>query len=111
MLGTAFSMAVSRIRRIRGNKKFDRAMRGDLEQAISVANYQEHFSVFGRWSILPIGLLATLSIWNNGKSLWVIASVLIFIVLIYYAAGWEHRLYKNRKRELESLKNKLENAG
>ena len=35
--------------------------------------------------------------------------ILIFFVLTGYASGWEHRIYKARKRELEILQGKLEN--
>lgn len=34
---------------------------------------------------------------------------MIFLFLANYAAGWEHGIYKARKRELEILRNKLEN--
>jgi hypothetical protein len=34
--------------------------------------------------------------------------VLLFFALSYYAGGWEHNIYKRKKRELEVLKKKLE---
>ena len=38
-----------------------------------------------------------------------IAGIIIFFVLTNYASGWEHNIYKRKKRELEILKDKLEN--
>ena len=109
MLGSAFYSLVSRIRRINEDHRFDRSMRGDLAQAISVATYQVRFSLLMRWNILPIGILIILGVLEGGKSLWVAVGMLIFLVLANYAAGWEHNFYKARKRELEILQNKLEN--
>jgi hypothetical protein len=108
MFGSALYMLVSRIRRIKGNSRFDRSMLGDLDHAISMATYQLRFSLLGRWSILPIGILTLLGVWEAGKSVWIVVGILIFFVLTHYAAGWEHRIYKARKRELEVLKNKLD---
>jgi len=110
MLGSALYTLVSRIRRIRGERQFDRTMNGDLAHAISVAAYQVRLSFLMRWNILPMGLLTVLSVLDNGKSVWVAVGVLVFFVISYYAGGWEHNIYKNRKRELEVLQNKLESC-
>jgi hypothetical protein len=109
MVGSALYTLISRIRRIKGNKHFERSIHGDLEHAISVATYQVRFSQLGRWNILPIGILIILGVWSGGNSIWLALSILIFLILTNYAAGWEHNFYKGRKRELEILKNKLEN--
>ena len=111
MLGSALYFLVSRIRRIRDDNQFDRSMRGDLSHAISVATYQVRLSQLGRWNILPIGILSLLAVWNGGKSIWWVVGLGIFFVLTIYAAGWEHRIYKARKRELDALQNKLEKEG
>lgn len=108
MLVSALYTLVSRIRRIRGELQFDRSMTGDLAHAISVAAYQVRLSFLMRWNILPVGLLTVLSVLGNGKSVWVAVGVLVFLMISYYASGWEHNIYKNRKRELEVLQNKLE---
>ena len=87
-------------------------MHGDLNYAISVATYQVRLSLLGRWSILPIGVFTLLGLWQSGKSVWIVSfALLTFFVLANYAAGWEHGIYKNRKRELEILKEKLESEG
>ena len=109
MLISALYLLVSRTRRISGNRRFDRSLRGDLTHAISMATYQVHLSRLMRWNILPIGILTLLGIWDHGKPAWIIVGILLFFVLANYAGGWEHRIYKARKRELEILQDKLEN--
>jgi hypothetical protein len=108
MFITALYFLVGRIRRMRGDTRFDRSMRGDLQHAVSVATYQVRISQLMRWNILPMGLLTLLGILGGGKSLWLAAAILIFFALVSYASRWEHNIYKNRKRELEALQNKLE---
>ena len=109
MFGTALYVLVSRIRRIQGDRRFDRSVRGDLHHAISVATYQLSLSQIMRWNILPIGSLVLLGIWGGGKSVWVAVLTVIAFSLAYHAGAWEHSIYKARKRELEILQNKLEN--
>ena len=108
LFGTALYVLVGRVRRIKGNHRFDRSMQGDLDQSISVATYQVHYSQIMRWNILPIGGLSILSFWEGGKSFWLLIGLLIFFLLAYYAGGWEHNMYSARKRELEALKKKLQ---
>ncbi len=109
MLASALYLLVSRIRRINGDQRFDRSMRGDLTHAISMATYQVHLSRLMRWNILPIGIFTVLGIWDRGKSVWIVVGVILFFALTYCAGGWEHRIYKARKRELKILQDKLEN--
>jgi hypothetical protein len=109
MLGSALFMLVSRIRRIKGDNRFDRSMRGDLDHAISVAIYQVRISKIMRWNILPIGILSFLGVWEGEKPIWIAVVMLTFFALVYYASGWEHNIYERKKRELESLQAKLEN--
>jgi hypothetical protein len=108
MLGSARYLLISRSRRIKQHDRFDRSMYGDLKHAIAVATYQVRLSQYMRWNILPIGILTLLGMWESGKSVWLVAAIPIFFALVYYAAGWEHRIYKSRKRELEVLQSKLE---
>jgi len=107
MLGSALFMLMNRIRRIKGGNQFDRSMSGDLDHAISVASYQVRISQIMLWNILPIGALTTLGLWEGGKPIWIAMVVLLFFALSYYAGGWEHNIYKRKKRELEVLKKKL----
>jgi len=108
MFATFLYSLVSRIRRIKGDRRFDRSMHGDLNHAISVATYQVRLSQAMRWNILPIGILSLLSIWESGKSVWIGGAILILFALAFYGGLWENNIYKARKRELETLKEKLE---
>ena len=108
MFATALYSLVSRIRRIKGNGRFDRSMRGDLQHAISIATYQVRLSRIMRWNTLPIAALTILGVWQSGTPLWEVALILIFFALVYYASGWEHNIYIGKKRELEILQTKLE---
>jgi hypothetical protein len=108
MFATALFCLVSRIRRRRGSHQFDRSMLGDLSHALSIATYQVRFSLLARWNIVPMGTLILLGTWDGGKSVWFVVSILVFLVLTNYAAGWEHNFYKGRQRELEALQSKLE---
>ena len=107
MLLSTLYMLVSRIRRINSSKRFDRSMLGDLSNAISLATYQVRLSQVGRWNILPIGVLSLLGLWDSGKPIWVIVGIAIFFAFAAYATRWEHSIYKNKKRELEVLQEKL----
>jgi hypothetical protein len=109
MFITGLYFLVHRIRRVQADQQFDRSMLGDLRYAISIASYQVRISVVMRWNILPIGVLVILSMMYGGKSVWLAVATFIFLVLTGYASGWEHRIYKNRKIELERLQRKLEN--
>jgi hypothetical protein len=107
MLGTALYSLVSRIRRIKGNQRFDRSLQGDLDHAISLASYQVRLSQIMRWNMLPVAVLTVVSIWEGGKSLWIAGILVGFFALAWFAARWEHGIYKSRKRALEKLQTKL----
>ena len=109
MFGSALFILLSRIKRKKGDSQFDRSMQGDLNHAISVATHQVYISEIMRWNILPIAGFCLLGLWDGGKPVWIVAAVLIFFALTFYASRWEHNIYKRKKRELEILKNKLEN--
>lgn len=108
MLGCAIYVLAGRIRRIRGERRFDRSMRGDLAHALSIATYQVHLSQSMRWNVLPIGLLLALGMWETGKPVWISIVSTAFLLLTYFASGWEHNYYKNRRRNLETLQARLE---
>jgi len=107
MFASGAYVLLKRIRRIRGNNRFDRSMHGDLNYAISIASYQVSLSQLGRWNILPIGIFIFLGILEGGKSIWIAVGTVMLLALANYVAGWEHNFYKGRKRELEILQNKL----
>jgi hypothetical protein len=107
MFGSALYSIISRVRRIRGEYQFDRTMLGDLRLAIYTATYQVRLSQIMRWNILPVGGLTVLGVWSGGKPLWIIGVMLLVFSLAYFAGGWEHGIYKSKKRELELLMEKL----
>jgi hypothetical protein len=108
MFGTAVYTLASRIKRISANQRYDRTMRGDLDYAIHIATYQANLSRLMRWNIVPIGTLVILSTWEGGKHIVFAIVILVFFALTFYLSGFEHRIYENRKHELEVLKEKLE---
>ncbi len=110
MFCSAFYLLKSRLQRIKWNRnRFEQSMRGDLDHAISTAAYQVHLSQIMRWNILPIGLLVLLGLWDGGKSIWIVGGTLLFFAVGYYASGFENRIYKAKKRELQLLQKNLEN--
>ena len=109
ILITALYCLLSRVKRIKGDYRYNRSMHGDLDHAIAVATYQTRFSLLMRWNLLPFSILILLGVWDGEKSVWIALGIIVFFVLTNYAAGWEHAIYKSRKRELEILKGKLEN--
>ena len=108
LFGCALYGLINRIRRINAQQRFDRSVLGDLKQAITTASYQVRLSLIMRWNILAIGLLILVSFWETGKSGWIILGVFLFFMLVFYASGWEHNIYKTKKQELEVLLKKLQ---
>lgn len=110
MVCTGLYFMISRVRRIKETPLFERSMAGDLDHAISAATYQVRISLLMRWNILPIALFILLGFWEGGKSVWAAIGLLFFFVIAYVAGGWEHRIYENRKHELEVLQKKLQES-
>ncbi|XWW45662.1 hypothetical protein JYG30_23580 [Fibrella sp. USSR17] len=108
MFATALYVLVGRIRRLNGQKTFDRTILGELTHAISMATYQVRLSRLLRWNMLPIVGLSLLGVWQGGKSTWLLFGLIAFFVLAYMASGWEHGLYAAKKRELEVLRERLQ---
>lgn len=108
MFVTAVYAIVIRLKRINGNKKFDRTLSGDLDHAIATATHQVRFSRVLKWNIFPVTALVTLVLWNGNKSIWIIVGIVAFFMLSFLASKWEHNFYKKNKDELEKLKLKLE---
>jgi hypothetical protein len=107
MFVTAIYVIVNRVKRISAEGTFDRSIAGDLDHAIKTATYQVRFSYMMRWNILPIAILLLCGMWESGKSVWLVAGLVIFMAVTFYASGWEHNFYERRKQELETLRGKL----
>ncbi|HMG93895.1 MAG TPA: hypothetical protein VK589_27740 [Chryseolinea sp.] len=108
MFVTGVYVLISRVRRLKDEGTFDRTVLGDLRHAIAVATYQVQLSFLLRWNIVPIGILVILSVWDGGRSVWLAIGLIIFLFIANYFAGWEHNFYKSRRRELETLLEKLD---
>lgn len=108
MLIVSLYALVSRAQRIRGEQQFNRTMKDDLNHAVAMATYQVRLSQLMRWNIVPIATLCLLGMWEAEKNGWIFLLTLGFFALAYYASGWEHNIYKGKKKELEILKVKLE---
>ena len=101
-------LVVSRIRRIKASRQFDRSIRGDLNHAISLASYQMRISQIIRWNFLPMGAIMIFSGWEAGKLLRVSAVILVSYTVAFYVTSKGYRANKRKKRELQVLKEKLE---
>jgi Flp pilus assembly protein TadB len=107
MILTSIYVLVSRRRRLQATPRFDRTMREELQHAVATATYQVRLSQLMRLNIIPIAALCVAGIWHGGKLIWQPMGILLFFGIAYYYSGWEHRIYKRKKRELEVLQNKL----
>lgn len=107
MFITAVYVLVNRIRRRHEQPRFDRSMQEELQHAITTATYQVRLSQLMRLNVLPIGVLSVLSVWNGDNPVWFALGILLFFSMAYYFSGWEHNIYKRKKRELELLQSKL----
>jgi len=108
MFATVLYVVVSRIRRIKASRRFDRSIHGDLDHAISLAAYQVRLSRIMCWNVLPMGTIMIFSGWEVGKLFKASAVILISVALAFYVGRKGDRVNKRRKRELEVLKEKLE---
>jgi Flp pilus assembly protein TadB len=97
-----------RAQRKKTANQFDRSLLGDLDHALSNATYQVRLSGVMLWNNLPLGILVLLGFWEKGKlSVWIVVFMLVFFAFTYYVGGWEHNIYRKKKRNLEVLKEKL----
>ena len=108
MFAMVVYFAVSRIRRIRASRRFDRSIHGDLNHAISLASYQMRISQIIRWNLLPMGAIMIFSGWESGQLFKVSVIILVSYTLAFYGTSKGYRMNKRRKRELQVLKEKLE---
>jgi hypothetical protein len=110
MFALVVYLVVIRIRRIKGSRRFDRSIHGDLDHAIYLISYQMRIAQVLRWNLLPIGLIMIFSVWKTGKLFLVSAVILVVYSLVFYANSKSLSGHKRRKRALQVLKEKLENS-
>lgn len=97
-------------RYLRKNKteNFERSILGDLENALSVSEYQVNLSkgmLFYFWP--AVYLVSVLSLVMSDKPLWFALAMTILFSGVSYISWWEHKCYVRRKNELIMLKEKL----
>ena len=108
LLLSAIYVVLYRAGRMRKENRFDESMLGDLRKALSTARYQVRLSRFLRWNGLVVAMLTALELWEAGKPPVITLGIMVVFILANWAAGWEHRFYEKRRRELEVLLAELE---
>jgi hypothetical protein len=108
MLVSAAYVVYARYRRTQQLNQFGRTLKDELGGALDVARYQVKLSSLGRWNALPIAVLSVTGLLEADKAFWITIVVILFFIVLNYAAGWEVNVYKRRLAELEALKQKLE---
>jgi hypothetical protein len=99
-----------RVRRLRGERNFDRSLHDEMNHTLSIATYQVRLARLGRLNALPTGVLTLLSLWEAGHMGWSFAVIPFFLIAAYVVAGWETNIYVRRKKELELLKKKFDES-
>ncbi|MEO9886090.1 MAG: hypothetical protein ABJR05_05950 [Balneola sp.] len=87
---------------------FERSILGDLEHALSIAQYQVSLSkgmFYGFWP--ATFALSLLSLILSDKPIWYSIVFGLLFVGVSYISRWEHRCYVRRRDELKVLKKKL----
>lgn len=112
LLYIAFSISTVILRRVRQNEEiqFELTMMGELDKAIWQINYliKQGRSMMV-WYMLPLMLVLTGTLILNSKPFWALGTMVIVVPVSYFAGQWEiNKWYVPKKRELESLRKKLE---
>ena len=112
MFGTVVYMLVSRTRRIKASRRFDRSISGDLDHAIWLAGYQMRLSLVIGGNFLPLGALSILFSWEVGGlgGIFMLGVVIILVagILTFYIERKGYRASKRRKHTLQEIKENLE---
>lgn len=111
MLLVPFYLLYKRAQRKKSENKFEHTLLGDIEHALSNAAYTVTLSRTGQFYFFGIAALTMLSlIFDKNASIGSIIGISILFVLGIYASRWEHNFYVRKKKELETLKEKMEEA-
>lgn len=102
---------VQRIRRKKGENRFDRSLLGDLDNAISNIKYHIRMGrTFLWWYLLPFALPTFFNMYNSfdAKTVWVWLGIAVMFYVAYRLTKWEvDRCHIPKKRSLEALRNTL----
>ncbi len=108
MFFTAGYIFNKRKKRLASQDDFEKSVIGDLDNAISTADYQVNFSKSSRYYLLSIVVLSLTSLIESGSPWWVILLVIVFFAVTYIAAKWEYRtFYASQKKDLRAMREKL----
>lgn len=97
------------IQRRRAERKFDRSMAGELEHAITTADYILRLSrTILFWYGLPLLILGGFALLEKGVSAWALLGVFAVVALSFWAGQWEIRKFHSpRKQRLLELREQL----
>lgn len=109
MVGTVVYVVISRTRRIKASRRFDRSIRGDLDNAICLMGHQMRLGVVIACNFLPLGVLSIFFSWETGVLFMAcVAVILVSGILTFYVERKVYRASKGRRHALQVLKGKLE---
>src|SRR3569833_2014306 len=89
MLLVALLTVISRIKRIKGNRKFDRSVQGELQHGLALARYQVRLSRLMRLNTVLLCCLMLFACWEKAKPWWATVLLLAIFGLGWITSGWE----------------------
>lgn len=112
-VGVMFSVAVfillRRQKRLSQRDRFENTILGDIDQAIHDADYQVRLSAFGKSFYMVVCVLSIASIVDTWDEWYKGAFLLVFFVVGYFGARWEHKkFYVYQKESLLKMRSKLQ---
>lgn len=107
--GVAILIFFRRRERLKQQGNFENSISGDIELAISNAEYQIRLSALGKWLYLVVALLSVASVVDTLEEWYKGAFLLLFFIVGYFGARWEHRtFYVSQKTSLLKMRDKLQ---
>ncbi|MEQ9413515.1 MAG: hypothetical protein RIF39_06775 [Cyclobacteriaceae bacterium] len=108
MLAAGIYIYTKRNHRLKNENRFDRTMLGDLDHAISNANYRARLSYGMLIYFIFVAILSIGNAMEEEKSLEKIGLIVVFFVITWFLGRWEHKAWHvaNKKR-LISMRDKL----
>ncbi|MFT3933773.1 MAG: hypothetical protein QM726_09180 [Chitinophagaceae bacterium] len=110
MLCCALMISIARWKRLQANKRFNRSVQGELQEAFSNALYQLRLSQLMRWNTLIIALFIIPVMLLSHKPLWIAALLVAGFALSAWVSRWEHNWHKKRVDNLKALQKQLQNS-
>lgn len=108
MLVVALFIFMRRRERLSLQNTFENSILGEIELAITNAEYQVRLSSLGKGLYIVVALLSVASVVDTLDEWYKGALLLIFFVVGYFGARWEHNtFYVSQKTSLLKMKEKL----